>query len=103
MRIAASLKGCAGRDRRRSKRTAIEGADQEEGVDFVVVTELSPEGAKLVTPAPLEVGGEVAITLPMLEPLRATVVWVSNRLAGCRFVDPLHPAVLRVVVATAQS
>jgi hypothetical protein len=101
MRIAASLRECGARERRRSRRIAIDPGDEGEEVDFVVVTDLSPEGAKLVTPAPLEVGSEVALTLPMVEPLRARVVWVSKRLAGCRFADPLHPALLRVVVATA--
>ena len=100
MRIAASLRGWP--ERRRNRRARMQETDVE-GVDFVVVTDLSPDGARLVTPAPLGVGREVAITLPMLEPLRATVVWVSQRLAGCRFEDPLHPAVLRVVVASAEN
>jgi hypothetical protein len=103
MRIAASLKGCPERERRRSRRAMLREVGDGEDVDFVVVTDLSPEGAKLVAPAPLEVGREVALTLPMLEPLHGTIVWVSNRLAGCRFLDPLHPAVLRVVVASAQT
>jgi hypothetical protein len=102
MRIAASLTGWPG-ERRRSRRATVREIDQGEEVDFVVVTDLSPEGARLVTPAPLEVGREVALTLPMLEPLVGTIVWVSKRLAGCRFADPLHPAVLRVVMASAET
>ena len=102
MRIAASLTGWSGRERRRSRRAAMREIDDREEVDFVVVTDLSPEGARLVTPAPLEVGRQVALTLPMLDPMNGTIVWVSKRLAGCRFADPLHPAVLRVVVASAQ-
>jgi len=103
MRIAASLKGWPGRERRQSRRAMVREVDDREEVDFVVVTDLSPEGARLVAPAPLEVGREVALTLPMMEPLRGTIVWVSSRLAGCRFLDPLHPAVLRVVVASAET
>ena len=72
-----------------------------DGIDFVVVTYLSPDGARLVAPAPLAIGSEVALTLPLLEPLDVRIVWVSNRLAGCRFLDPLHPAVLRVLAAAA--
>ena len=103
MRIAASLTGWPGQERRRSRRAAVREIDERQEVDFVVVTDLSPEGAKLVTPAPLEIGRQVALTLPMLEPLNGTIVWVSKRLAGCEFADPLHPAVLRVVVASAQT
>lgn len=101
IRIAASLRPCA--ERRRSPRAPLRASEGPEEIDFVVVTDLSPEGAKLVAPAPLEVGRTVALTLPMLDPLRARIVWVSERLAGCRFLDPLHPAVLRVVMAAAES
>jgi hypothetical protein len=60
------------------------------------------EGAKLVAPTPLKVGRKVSLKLPLLEPLEGTIVWVSSRLAGCRFLSPLHPALLRVIVAAAQ-
>ena len=101
MRIAASLRGRPTGERRRSSRTALPETEITDGIDFVVVTDLSPDGARLVAPAPLEIGSEVALTLPLLEPLDVRIVWVSNRLAGCRFLDPLHPAVLRVLAAAA--
>jgi hypothetical protein len=102
MRIAASLTGRPIGDRRRSTRARLVENNTASGIDFVVVTDLSSEGAQLVAPAPLEIGSEVALTLPMLEPLDGQIIWVSKRLAGCRFLDPLHPAVLRVLVAAAQ-
>ena len=101
MRIAASLRGRPTGERRRSSRTALPKTEITDGIDFVVVTDLSPDGARRVAPAPLEIGSEVALTLPLLEPLDVRIVWVSNRLAGCRFLDPLHPAVLRVLMAAA--
>lgn len=103
MRIAASLRSRPVGERRRSPRAALPEAEITDGIDFVVVTDLSPDGARLIAPAPLEIGSEVALTLPLLEPLNVRIVWVSNRLAGCHFVDPLHPAVLRVLVAAAET
>ena len=98
MRIPASLRGMF--DRRRSER--IPTGVATEPIDFVVVTDISTEGAKLVAPVPLKVGRKVSLKLPLLEPLEGTIVWVSSRLAGCRFLSPLHPALLRVIVAAAQ-
>jgi hypothetical protein len=98
MRIPASLRGMF--DRRRSERIPTGAAT--EPIDFVVVTDISTEGAKLVAPTPLKVGRKVSLKLPLLEPLEGTIVWVSSRLAGCRFLSPLHPALLRVIVAAAQ-
>lgn len=100
MRIPASLRGMF--DRRRAERIATEVANDGEAIDFVVVTDISTEGAKLVAPVPLKVGRTVSLKLPLLEPLEGTIVWVSSRLAGCRFLAPLHPALLRVIVAAAQ-
>lgn len=102
MRIAASLRSPGG-ERRRWTRSPVTGGEITDEIDFVVVTDLSPEGARLVAPAPLEIGSEVALTMPMLEPLDVQIVWVSHRLAGCRFLDPLHPAVLRVLLAAAEA
>lgn len=103
MRIAASLTGRLVGEQRRSPRAMLVERGNVSEIDFVVVTDLSPEGAQLVAPAPLEIGSEVALKLPMLEPLDGQIIWVSKRLAGCRFLDPLHPAVLRVLVAAAQA
>jgi hypothetical protein len=100
MRIPASLSALF--DRRRSERLGTEVANDGEAIDFVVVTDISTDGAKLVAPVPLKVGRKVSIKLPLLDPLEGTIVWVSSRLAGCRFLAPLHPALLRVIVAAAQ-
>jgi hypothetical protein len=83
----------------RAERRALFETGAEELRDSVLVTEISLEGARLLTPAPLEIGGKILLQLPMLEPVKARIVWVSNRIAGCLFLRPLHPAVYRVVVA----
>ncbi len=71
------------------------------GIDFVVVTEISTDGARLITPVPMLVGCDVRLKLPLLEPVHGTIAWVSSRLAGCEFFEPVHPAVLRVLIASA--
>ena len=99
LRIPAALMAAPARDRRREKRTRVRSCNEAAGVDFVVVTEISPGGARLITPLPMEIGGDFRLKLPLLEPLHGTIVWVSNRLAGCEFLEPLHPAQLRVLLA----
>jgi len=73
------------------------------GRDFIVVTQLSVGGARLITPVPMLVGQQVEIKLPLLEARPATIIWVSKRLAGCEFLEPLHPALLRVLIALAST
>jgi hypothetical protein len=98
MRLSAWLTHWDSPQPRPARRALFEGA-ADEVRDSVLVTEISLEGARLLTPAPLEIGGKVLLQLPMLEPVKARVVWVSNRIAGCIFLRPLHPAVFRVMVA----
>jgi hypothetical protein len=98
LRIPAALQGLPAVDRRRDKRVPLP-HDPPGGIDFVVVTDIAPGGARLVTPVPIEIGSAVRLKLPLLEPVVGTIVWVSSRLAGCAFAEPLHPALLRVLVA----
>ncbi len=101
MRLPAQLVHWASEGR--SARRALFEPASTETHEFVLVTELSLEGARLLTPAPLEIGGKVLLRLPMLEPVKARVVWVSNRIAGCAFQQPLHPAVFRVLLSEVES
>jgi len=86
---------------RRHERIQLPEGNEPARLDFVIVTEISEGGAKLVAPAPLEVGRTIRLKLPLMEPVRGRIVWISSRLAGCEFVEPLHPAVLRILVAAA--
>ena len=69
MHIVAKLSAQDGTDRRRSERTPAFFANDEGPADMVVVTDLSPDGARLITPAPMEVGRHVALNLPLLDPI----------------------------------
>ena len=103
LRIPATLEALPAWDRRQGSRLALPASNDLGGIDFVVVTDIGSRGARLVTPVPLPVGCEVRLKLPLLEPVHGSLVWVSSRLAGCEFLEPLHPAILRVLIATASS
>jgi hypothetical protein len=60
--------------------------------------DLSCHGLRLSGMERFKVGDTVWITLPGLEPKRASVVWAERFQAGCEFSEPLHPAVLEAVV-----
>ncbi|MCW1383399.1 PilZ domain-containing protein [Novosphingobium sp. KCTC 2891] len=66
------------------------------------VLDLSVEGLRLSGAERLPVGETVWVTLPGIEPRRATVIWCQDFTAGCAFTDPLHPAVFDAIVARAQ-
>ena len=67
----------------------------------VDVVDLSLSGVKLGMLDPIEVGARLWLKLPMLEGLEVRVVWYRNFEAGCEFVNPLHPAVAKTIVARA--
>jgi len=60
--------------------------------------DLSCHGLRLASMERFKLGDTIWVTLPGLEPRRASVVWVENFEAGCSFAEPLHPAVLEAVV-----
>jgi hypothetical protein len=50
----------------------------------------------------LEVGSDVWLKLPGMEPKNGRVVWTEDGKAGCEFVTPLHPALLEQLSASAR-
>jgi hypothetical protein len=89
LRIPATLEALPAWDRRQGSRLALPASNDLGGIDFVVVTDIGSRGARLVTPVPLPVGCEIRLKLPLLEPVHGSLVWVSSRLAGCEFLEPL--------------
>jgi len=64
----------------------------------VQVMDLSTHGFRAATHLQLEVGSDVWLRLPGLEPCHAVVAWSKANFVGCRFERPLHPAVLEMIV-----
>jgi len=69
----------------------------------VDILDLSTSGFRVASHLGLVKGDDVWLRLPGLEPSHAQVVWTSGYMMGCRFVRPLHPAVLEMVVAKAKT
>jgi len=46
----------------------------------------------------LEVGSDVWLKMPGLEPQRCEVVWAKDGKAGFKFCNPLHPATVDLIV-----
>jgi hypothetical protein len=67
----------------------------------IVVVDISVGGFKGEAEAPHEVGDEVWLKLPGLEPRRSRVVWAREKEIGCEFEWPLHPSELEVIIAPA--
>ncbi|MEO0032949.1 MAG: hypothetical protein RIS94_2707 [Pseudomonadota bacterium] len=60
--------------------------------------DLSCHGLRMAGMERFRQGDTVWVTLPGLEPRRATVVWAERFEAGCDFAEPLHPAILDAIV-----
>ena len=64
----------------------------------VRIVDISTHGARLSAIHLLRKGDTFWLKLPQLEPQEATVAWADEFIVGCRFVRPLHPAVLETIV-----
>jgi len=62
------------------------------------ILDMSLAGFRLTSFAKLMPGMEVWIMFPGFEGRKATVTWVGNHEAGCRFEQPLHPAIFDHIV-----
>ena len=87
---------------RRSRRVEVDldaGLRQRGATAVIVhVLDLSVDGFKAATTLQLEAGDDVWLRLPGLEPRAARVVWNEGSVVGCAFAQPLHPAVLEMVI-----
>lgn len=64
----------------------------------VKIIDISTHGARLSAVHLLHKGDTFWLKLPMLEPQEALVAWSDEFTVGCRFVQPLHPSVLELVL-----
>jgi hypothetical protein len=78
----------------------LEGCVREQGKPGIeaIVLNISESGCRLDSRAELEEGTRVWVRLPGLEPWEARVVWTRGGSAGCRFAQPLHPAVVQRLI-----
>lgn len=64
----------------------------------VRVHDVSTEGIRMSVIHSLKVGDRLFVTLPGIESMEAEVAWEKEFELGCRFIKPLHPAVLGMLV-----
>ena len=64
------------------------------------VLDVSTTGLRLETLNPLSPGKVLWVSLPGLTSQAVQVKWVRDRVAGCHFAVPLHPAVLKRLLET---
>ena len=69
------------------------------GVDATVLN-ISNSGCRLDTREPISPGARVWVRLPGLEPWEGRIMWTRGGSAGCKFVQPLHPAVVQRLLGT---
>jgi hypothetical protein len=62
------------------------------------VTNVSSEGCGLVPSIALSPGMSVRVMFPGFEGRQATVAWVADGQAGCRFATPLPAAILDYII-----
>lgn len=85
------------RARRRSLRldtTGELGGELGGAAANVTVHNISTTGLLIETALPLPVGETLSVTLPEAGAVAAVVIWSSGVLHGCRFTEPVGPAVL---------
>lgn len=91
---------------RRSQRVRLEVAAglRQRGASSVTVEvmDLSTDGFRVLSHLDLQIGLDVWLRLPGLEPFHATVAWTDGLNAGCKFAKSLHPAVLQMIVSKSQ-
>lgn len=87
---------------RKSERVKLElgaGLRQRGGTGVAIhILDLSTDGFRATTHLQLEKGSDVWLRLPGLEPYHAKVMWSKGAFIGCAFEQPLHPAVLDMIV-----
>ena len=64
------------------------------------VKDLSTDGYMAVTELSLEVGANVWLKLPGLEPQNSRVIWTEDGRTGFQFANKLHPATLELLIET---
>lgn len=65
----------------------------------ILIEDISPGGFKLTGWRGLETGMDIIVELPPLHRVKAQVIWIVGRSAGCEFPDRLTEAELAKVLA----
>ena len=64
---------------------------------MVKVRDISPFGARVSGVFLVHEGDRFFLKLPSIEPIEATVAWVSDFEFGCKFARPINPVIFEAV------
>ncbi|MBA4040342.1 MAG: PilZ domain-containing protein [Sphingobium sp.] len=67
------------------------------------VVDLSIHGARLQVYSPMKPGSMIWLTLPVVGPVAAKVVWSDDFVAGCQFQSPLTVAMFETLLELDQT
>ncbi len=67
------------------------------------VLDLSTHGFRIESPLWLKEGSDLWLRLPGLEARHARAAWVRGAVSGCAFAEPLHEAVLDLIISRVRS
>jgi hypothetical protein len=105
--FAAEFEPALVNGRRRSPRApvSLDARVGRGGLDRALcrVVDLSIHGARLQTYSPIEKGSMIWLTLPLVGPVAATIVWSDDFAAGCQFNAALDEAVYKELLNLDQS
>ena len=105
MDLTAQLATESSPDNRRAERceVALGAGLRQRGASSITVQilDLSTTGFRATTHLELEPGTDLWLKLPGLESLHGRVAWMRGHLLGGEFVQPLHPAVLAMILRNA--
>jgi hypothetical protein len=68
----------------------------------VIVTDLSSRGFRTQLEEDVRPGHLVTLEMDGLSPVNAFIVWQDEEQVGCKFLTPLHPALIEAALAVSQ-
>lgn len=93
-KFEAFPRGHGRRSKRRVLRLQVAGVGASGETEVVTIHNISEDGLLIETIAPLNPNDSFEVDLPHSGPVAATVVWIRDRFAGCRFERPVSKATL---------
>lgn len=83
-------------------RLTLEGAAGGDGIDGVMLTDISQQGLMAAGAGHLVPGARVMLEVPLVGWREVEVIWIADNRAGCRFTQPLSFDELRLAAASSE-
>lgn len=100
----AGLAALPNQERRGNERWRLQlvaPAESPEGMDFVLVQDISTTGLRFRTEVALCVGEVIRVDLPDKDSVEVRVVWSQDASFGCEFLTPVSPSAISAAILQA--